>query len=156
MDEGHNYPLSASAVNSDMYMHDLITGAADIYSAKQLKEQLIALFKGGGMQLHKWSSNYIEFLANSDPNDDFVLTPAHFLVGSSLTALPDPDLTEVPMNRSFGFHLVLVILTSRFEATRGLFWNGPRNFEPRSHDEDDFRTTPPPQPTPEGHLTNNI
>ncbi|GBL82892.1 hypothetical protein AVEN_19938-1, partial [Araneus ventricosus] len=36
---------------------------------------------------------------SSDPNDDFVLTPAHFLVGSSLTALPDSDLTEVPINR---------------------------------------------------------
>ncbi|GBL89151.1 hypothetical protein AVEN_255273-1 [Araneus ventricosus] len=33
---------------------------------------------------------------SSDRNDDFVLTPAHILVGSSLT---DPDLTEVPMNR---------------------------------------------------------
>ncbi|GBN83449.1 hypothetical protein AVEN_92868-1 [Araneus ventricosus] len=31
----------------------------------------------------------------------------------------------------------LVILTSRFEATRGLFWDGPRNFEPRSDDESD-------------------
>ncbi|GBM53226.1 hypothetical protein AVEN_14244-1 [Araneus ventricosus] len=31
----------------------------------------------------------------------------------------------------------LVILTSRLEATRGLFWDGPRNFEPRSDDEDD-------------------
>ncbi|GBM10226.1 hypothetical protein AVEN_177494-1 [Araneus ventricosus] len=36
-----------------------------------------------------------------------------------------------------GLVLVLVILTSRFEATRGLFWDGPRNFEPRSDDEDD-------------------
>ncbi|GBL95716.1 hypothetical protein AVEN_668-1 [Araneus ventricosus] len=45
----------------------------------------------------------------------------------------------------------LVIFTSRFESTRGLFWNGPRNLEPRSDDEDDtragtpspsFRTTP--------------
>ncbi|GBN03889.1 hypothetical protein AVEN_132942-1 [Araneus ventricosus] len=31
----------------------------------------------------------------------------------------------------------LVILTSRFEATRGLFWDGPRNFEPRSNEEND-------------------
>ncbi|GBM97638.1 hypothetical protein AVEN_101954-1 [Araneus ventricosus] len=30
-----------------------------------------------------------------------------------------------------------VLLTSRFEATRRLFWDGPRNFEPRSDDEDD-------------------
>ncbi|GBM59054.1 hypothetical protein AVEN_7430-1 [Araneus ventricosus] len=32
---------------------------------------------------------------------------------------------------------VLVIVTSRFEATQGLFWDGPRNFEPWSDDEDD-------------------
>ncbi|GBM08625.1 hypothetical protein AVEN_52462-1 [Araneus ventricosus] len=40
---------------------------------------------------------------------------------------------------------------SRFEATQGLFWDGPRNFEPLSDDEHDtwtcilsstFRTTP--------------
>ncbi|GBO46323.1 hypothetical protein AVEN_163349-1 [Araneus ventricosus] len=45
----------------------------------------------------------------------------------------------------------LVRLTSRFEAPRGLFWDGPRNFGPRSDDEDDawagassssFRTAP--------------
>ncbi|GBM13362.1 hypothetical protein AVEN_81768-1, partial [Araneus ventricosus] len=39
-----------------------------------------------------------------------------------------------------------VILTSRSEATRGLFRDGPRNFEPRSDDEDDpsssFRAAP--------------
>ncbi|GBO23965.1 hypothetical protein AVEN_89981-1, partial [Araneus ventricosus] len=31
----------------------------------------------------------------------------------------------------------LVILMSRFDATRGLFWDGPRYFQPRSDDEDD-------------------
>ncbi|GBM12348.1 hypothetical protein AVEN_51088-1, partial [Araneus ventricosus] len=31
----------------------------------------------------------------------------------------------------------LDILTSRFQATRGLSWDGPRNFGPRSDDEDD-------------------
>ncbi|GBM10262.1 hypothetical protein AVEN_49985-1 [Araneus ventricosus] len=31
------------------------------------------------------------------------------------------------------------MLTSRFEATPGQFWDGPRNFEPRSDDEDDIR-----------------
>ncbi|GBN67471.1 hypothetical protein AVEN_15913-1 [Araneus ventricosus] len=33
--------------------------------------------------------------------------------------------------------LVLVILTSRFEATRGLFREGSRNFDLRSDDKDD-------------------
>ncbi|GBM51331.1 hypothetical protein AVEN_175772-1 [Araneus ventricosus] len=49
MDDRHNYPLAASAVSSGMYMDDLLTGAADIFSAKQLKKQLVALFRGGGM-----------------------------------------------------------------------------------------------------------
>ncbi|GBL72274.1 hypothetical protein AVEN_115236-1 [Araneus ventricosus] len=31
----------------------------------------------------------------------------------------------------------LVILTSRFEVTRGLFWDSPCNSEPRSEDEGD-------------------
>lgn len=31
-----------------------------------------------------------------DPNDLAALTPAHFLIGSSLLALPDPDLRHVP------------------------------------------------------------
>ncbi|GBL88253.1 hypothetical protein AVEN_133191-1 [Araneus ventricosus] len=31
----------------------------------------------------------------------------------------------------------LVLLTSRFEATRGQFWDRTRLFEPRSDDEDD-------------------
>ncbi|GBM92038.1 hypothetical protein AVEN_5499-1 [Araneus ventricosus] len=39
----------------------------------------------------------------------------------------------------------LVTLTSRSEATRGLFWDGPHNFEPRSDDEDDTSAAPPLQ-----------
>ncbi|GBM98624.1 hypothetical protein AVEN_147931-1 [Araneus ventricosus] len=69
MDFGHNYPMAASAVSSAMYMDDLIRGAAAICSAKPLKELLIGLFRGGGMQLHKWSSNFIELLANSEVSD---------------------------------------------------------------------------------------
>ncbi|GBN05801.1 hypothetical protein AVEN_88105-1 [Araneus ventricosus] len=49
------------------------------------------------------------------------------------------------------FWVRLGYITSRFEATRGLFRDGPRNFEPRSDDEDNtsagtpsprFRATP--------------
>ncbi|GBN34610.1 hypothetical protein AVEN_127287-1 [Araneus ventricosus] len=68
-DDGHNYPLASSAASSDIYMDDLLTGAADIYSAIQLKEQLIALCRGGDMELHKWSSNRKELLANSEVSD---------------------------------------------------------------------------------------
>ncbi|GBM52700.1 hypothetical protein AVEN_21459-1 [Araneus ventricosus] len=39
----------------------------------------------------------------------------------------------------------LDILKSRFGATRGLFWAGPRRFEPRSDEEDG---TSPVTPSP--------
>ncbi|XP_062538400.1 uncharacterized protein LOC134206690 [Armigeres subalbatus] len=34
-----------------------------------------------------------------DPNDMAVLTPAHFLIGSTLHALPDPDVHSIPTSR---------------------------------------------------------
>ncbi|XP_060872759.1 uncharacterized protein LOC132946718 [Metopolophium dirhodum] len=36
---------------------------------------------------------------SSDPSDLSVLTPGHFLVGSSLVSLPEPDFTTTPLNR---------------------------------------------------------
>ncbi|GFX25896.1 DUF5641 domain-containing protein [Trichonephila clavipes] len=39
-------------------------------------------------------------------NDVETLTPAHFLVGSSLVAVPDPDYTEIPINRLSRWQLV--------------------------------------------------
>lgn len=35
----------------------------------------------------------------NDPNDLRVLTPGHFIIGDSLTAIPEPDLSSVPLNR---------------------------------------------------------
>ncbi|GFV47533.1 integrase catalytic domain-containing protein [Trichonephila clavipes] len=43
---------------------------------------------------------------SNDPNDVETLTPAHFLVGSSSVAVPDPDYTEIPMNRLSRWQLV--------------------------------------------------
>ena len=34
-----------------------------------------------------------------DPNDLAVLTPAHFLIGRTLSALPDIDVSQIPINR---------------------------------------------------------
>ncbi|XP_062539283.1 uncharacterized protein LOC134207593 [Armigeres subalbatus] len=34
-----------------------------------------------------------------DPEDFDILTPAHFLIGTSASALPDPNVTSIPENR---------------------------------------------------------
>ncbi|XP_062538496.1 uncharacterized protein LOC134206789 [Armigeres subalbatus] len=36
---------------------------------------------------------------SDDPNDFEPLTPGHFLIGTSLRKLPDPDLLHLPTNR---------------------------------------------------------
>lgn len=36
---------------------------------------------------------------SEDPEEIDVLTPGHFLTGSSLAVLPDPDYTDIPVNR---------------------------------------------------------
>lgn len=36
---------------------------------------------------------------SSDPTDLLCLTPGHFLIGDSLTAVPEHDVTKTPINR---------------------------------------------------------
>ncbi|XP_058837430.1 uncharacterized protein LOC131693535 [Topomyia yanbarensis] len=43
---------------------------------------------------------------SDDPNDLEPLTPAHFLIGSSIHAIPEPDLATVPVNRLNHWQLI--------------------------------------------------
>ncbi|XP_008178496.1 uncharacterized protein LOC103307865 [Acyrthosiphon pisum] len=43
---------------------------------------------------------------SSDPNDLQALTPGHFLIGAPLVALPDSDVTQIPMNRLHRWQLL--------------------------------------------------
>ena len=36
---------------------------------------------------------------NADPNEIEALTPAHFLIGRTFTAIPDPNVLDIPINR---------------------------------------------------------
>ncbi|XP_011705133.1 PREDICTED: uncharacterized protein LOC105460385 [Wasmannia auropunctata] len=53
-------------------------------------------------------------LAN-DPTDLQPLTPGHFLIGEPMNAIPEPDISEVPMNRLTRYQLL--------EQMRQYFWS---------------------------------
>ncbi|GFW19375.1 uncharacterized protein TNCV_1602701 [Trichonephila clavipes] len=44
LDEAENFPLGSSVVMSDMYIDDVLTGAATLLEAKEMKNQLINIF----------------------------------------------------------------------------------------------------------------
>jgi len=44
--------------------------------------------------------------ASSDPNDLVPLTPGHFLIGQPLHALPESDVTQIPLNRLDRWQLI--------------------------------------------------
>lgn len=52
---------------------------------------------------------------SSDPSELEALTPGHFLIGAPLTSVPEPDWSEVPMNRLSRWQLLQKITQA--------FWN---------------------------------
>ncbi|GFV20671.1 integrase catalytic domain-containing protein [Trichonephila clavipes] len=69
----------------------------------ELRKILKALFK---VQIKAVLNSRPICPLSNDPNGVETLTPAHFLFGSSLVAVPDPDYTEIPMNRLSRWQLV--------------------------------------------------
>lgn len=47
---------------------------------------------------------------SDDPAEVTALTPAHFLVGESLIAIPEPSVTETPISRLSRWHLLRYML----------------------------------------------
>ncbi|CAG9137748.1 unnamed protein product [Plutella xylostella] len=75
IDEKDNFPLASATTLQDFYVDDILSGAHDIATAKELQNQLITMFKKGGFQLRKWSTNDMELIENisDDTNDDQLL-----------------------------------------------------------------------------------
>ncbi|GBM02394.1 hypothetical protein AVEN_132343-1, partial [Araneus ventricosus] len=56
-DEGQCFPLSATVLDSDFYMDDVLTGDDSLEEVTELQIQLICLLARAGMELHKWRTN---------------------------------------------------------------------------------------------------
>ncbi|KAJ8977812.1 hypothetical protein NQ317_000069 [Molorchus minor] len=51
------YPLASQIISEDMYVDDLLTGAHDLDSAKQLFKDLNSIMHSACLELRKWTSN---------------------------------------------------------------------------------------------------
>ncbi|GBM34155.1 hypothetical protein AVEN_256516-1 [Araneus ventricosus] len=56
--EHQDFPEAAKIISRDMYMDDILSGAASLTSAKSLQADLSKLLRRGGFELHKWVSNH--------------------------------------------------------------------------------------------------
>jgi len=61
-DEGSQFPRGATALKSDTYMDDIVTGASTLSEAISLQKELRNLCTAGGFPLRKWASNDADIL----------------------------------------------------------------------------------------------
>ncbi|CAK9801687.1 hypothetical protein ANTQUA_LOCUS2964 [Anthophora quadrimaculata] len=66
LDEGHEFPLAAEVLRSNIYVDDVLFGSDDVDSLKQVRSQLISLLTQGGFTLRKWASNLPPLLTDID------------------------------------------------------------------------------------------
>ncbi|KYN12716.1 hypothetical protein ALC57_15107 [Trachymyrmex cornetzi] len=99
-DESLVHPRASKIIKSHLYVDDLLTGAETFDQARVIRDEIIALLVRGGFILNSRPITAI----SSDPNDLLVLSPAHCLIGKSLTSLPEENLLSVPDNRLSTWH----------------------------------------------------
>ncbi|XP_066585883.1 uncharacterized protein [Prorops nasuta] len=75
-DERKNFPRAAKVLENHLYVDDLLTGAATIEEAHELRNEIISLLACGGFSIRQWASNnvqIIEDLPSSSVHPNYVL-----------------------------------------------------------------------------------
>ncbi|GFQ92477.1 integrase catalytic domain-containing protein [Trichonephila clavata] len=99
--EGKNkYPLATPVIENSTYMDDILSGADDIITAKEMQRQLIGLMKEGCFHLYKWSANSEELLKDvPTENKEFLFNENDELVKTlGLSWRPRGDTFMYQMN----------------------------------------------------------
>ncbi|XP_065093725.1 uncharacterized protein LOC135714319 [Ochlerotatus camptorhynchus] len=78
LDNGDQFPAAVEAVIHDFYVDDFLSGADDVESAIQLRQQVTEMLSAAGFPIKKWASNIPEVLQDVPP-EDLALKPLHDL-----------------------------------------------------------------------------
>ncbi|GFX91141.1 uncharacterized protein TNCV_4857301 [Trichonephila clavipes] len=71
MDEEANFPIAASVLRNNLYMDDVLCGAATLEEAIVLRQQLKGILKRAGMELHKLCANHEKLSPGPEQNYNF-------------------------------------------------------------------------------------
>ncbi|GFU87483.1 uncharacterized protein TNCV_2446171 [Trichonephila clavipes] len=71
MDEEANFPIAASVLRNNLYMGDVLCGAATLEEAIVLRQQLKGILKSAGMELHKLCANHEKLSPDPEQNYNF-------------------------------------------------------------------------------------
>ncbi|GFW13935.1 uncharacterized protein TNCV_4700701 [Trichonephila clavipes] len=91
MDEEANFPIAASVLRNNLYMDDVLCGAATLEEAIVLRQQLKGILKSAGMELHKLCANHEKLSPDPEQNYNFsTLTETKTDVLSTIAKIFDP------------------------------------------------------------------
>ncbi|XP_075157710.1 uncharacterized protein LOC142230976 [Haematobia irritans] len=62
----HSHPCGSEVLRNDLYVDDVLTGADDLATLAQKKNELVKILSFHGLELAKWNSNNIMFGSNQD------------------------------------------------------------------------------------------
>ncbi|GFU04452.1 integrase catalytic domain-containing protein [Trichonephila clavipes] len=71
MDEEANFPIAASVLRNNLYMDDVLCGAATLEETIVLRQQLKGILKSAGMELHKLCANHEKLSPDPEQNYNF-------------------------------------------------------------------------------------
>ncbi|GBM21776.1 hypothetical protein AVEN_29222-1 [Araneus ventricosus] len=104
-------------------MDDIVSGASDLDTAKELQSQLHNMLKAGGMTLHKWSSNSQELWNSCASNDQ-----EHKFLSSTEPSVKTLGTAWKPTEDTFTFKVSIIEKASY--TKRDVFSAIPRLYDP--------------------------
>ncbi|GBM67202.1 hypothetical protein AVEN_160798-1 [Araneus ventricosus] len=103
LDESSRFPLASDVTQQDAYMDDIVSGASDLDTAKELQSQLHNMLKAGGMTLRKWSSNSKELWNSCASNDQ-----EHKFLSTTEPSVKTLGITWKPTEDTFTFKVSII------------------------------------------------